>query len=459
MILSDSSKNTLLMIVAIAMGMEMLDANILNTSLPQIAHSLQVNPIQLKAALTTYLLSLGIFVPVSGWLSDRIGEKHTLMLAIIIFVLSSIGCGLSHNLPMMVFFRLCQGIGGAFLMPVGRLILIRIFQGQALVVAIAKVSGYAVLGSLLGPVIGGALTTYLHWRWIFFINIPVGFIGLYLVYYHLPIFRERLKQPFDLPGFLLIGFGLGALLFLLDKIPEGNFNLIGKYLLFVFIIGAFLGYYWHARYAKNPLIRLDILKQKYFMTGAIGSLLARLTLSAQSFLVPLLLQTGYGYSALHASFFLIPQSIGILLNKPVVTRLLKYFGHKRLLFNNTLLLTLLLFSYVLQTITLMPMLLLFQQLVIGFAMSLHFTVMNSYTYDHLPEAYVSDGSSFYSGVIQVSSSFGIALAALVMLGVIGNTQNLHYNVPLHAFAVVFVVQTIYLMVAGVLFQLKIPSVS
>ena len=171
------TKKIIIYVIAIAMLMEMLDASILNTSLPQIAKSLHSNPIALKVAITTYLLTLGIFIPVSSWLVDRLGEPRTLILAIVIFLLSSLGCALSVNLCMLVVFRLCQGIGGGCLAPVARLVLVRVYGSQHTVKAMAQISSMTLLGLFLGPVLGGAITTYFGWRWIFLINFPFGLMG------------------------------------------------------------------------------------------------------------------------------------------------------------------------------------------------------------------------------------------------------------------------------------------
>ncbi len=432
------------------MGMEMLDSSILNTSLPQIAHSLNVNPIQLKAALTIYLLSLGVFIPISGWLADRIGDKQALILAIIIFTMSSIGCGLAINLPILIAFRLLQGVGGAFLLPVGRLILVRVFQDQELVIAIAKVSGAAVLGMLLGPLIGGALTTYLNWRWIFFVNVPLGIFGIYYIARHLPAFRERIKTHFDFLGFIFIGIALAALLFLFDIAIQNDISWLIKLALLITTLGCFAAYYFHARHYPNPVFDLAIFRQPFFMNAAMSSLFTRLTLSAQPFLVPLLLQAGYGYTAMQSSFFVVPLAIAVIINKPLIAPLLKRFNYKPLLLINNVVLILVFCSYSLQAIWLMPGLLIAQQFITGFSMSTQFTLMNTLTYKYLHEPYVSQGSSFYSGIVQVSGSFGIALAALTMIAVIG-PSDLQRNVPLVAFKVVFLVQSLYLFFAAWMF--------
>jgi EmrB/QacA subfamily drug resistance transporter len=448
------TKKILLRIISIAMLMEMLDATVLNTALPQIAISLNINPIHLKEILTVYFLSLGIFIPVSGWVADRFGEKNSMLFAISLFTASSLACGLSVNLPMLVCFRLLQGVGGAFLMPVGRQIIIRVFPGKERLKAMVSINIVTLLGLMLGPLIGGALTTYANWRWIFFVNVPIGVLGFYLIYHFLPSFRERFKERFDWLGFLMIGLSLGAMLFLLDILIDLTISIYLKLLLLIIAIGGFAIYIPYARYAEAPLISLNLFRQSIFGRAALSSFFARLTSTAHPFLVPLLLQAGYGYTAFYSGLFTVPVILATLISMIMIERIATRFRNKELLLTVTILIMLVFASFSWQTIHLTPGLLIFQQFLMGFLLPIQFSLMNTQAYENLSEAYVSQGASVYSGIIQVSGSFGIALAALVMIAVIG-PNDLQHHVPLIAFQVIFIVQSLYSLLALWLF-VKMP---
>jgi len=451
-ILPEHTRKILLRILSLVMLMEMLDATVLNTALPQIAISLQVNPIKLKEILTIYFLSLGVFIPVSGWVADRFGEKNAMLFAITLFTVSSIGCGLSVDLPMLIAFRLFQGIGGAFLMPIGRQIVVRVFPIRLdRVQAMAKINVISLLGLSLGPVIGGALTTYANWRWIFFVNIPVGFLGFYLIYRFLPIIREKETNPFDLFGFILLGSFLGILLFLLDVAIDPSISIHIKLLLLAVAIFSLFIYIQHAKSAVMPLISLNLFKQGRFKSAALGSFLARLTLTTHPFLIPLLLQAYYGYSALESGLLTVPVIISTLLAMFCLPFFIKHFDSQKLLIINTLLLAIVFASFYWQTIALMIPLLVCQQLIMGFLTPVQQSIMNTQAYEDLSQPYVSQGVSFYSIIIQVSGSFGIALAALVMTTVMGSVH-LEQHIPLIAFKVVFIVQSIYLLLALWIFK-------
>ncbi len=448
--LSKTTKRASIYIIAVTMLMELLDATVLNTSLPQIAKSLHSNPINLKIVITTYLLTLGIFIPVSGWLVERIGERATLFIAVSIFLLSSIGCGLSVNLIMLTVFRLCQGMGGAFLAPVGRLVLLRVYGRNNTIQAMARVSTFTILGLVLGPILGGAITTYLGWRWIFFINIPLGLLGILLIYLYLPRLSERHIKPFDFLGFILIGGALGLVLFFLDVVVQPTFSLIEKLSVLLIATLLTLAYVWHTQKAKHSLLDFSVFKNRTFKLTTFGSLTARATLNTPPFLIPLMLQASYGYSALQAGLFMVPSMLGALVSRLFITKWVNTFGHQKLLLCNTTAMMILYITFSINAFHLSPTLLIIQQLFFGFGMGLQFTAMNSLVYKNLNEKQINRGTSIYSAVVQLSASFGIAFAALIMITVIGADQ-LSHHIPLIAFKVVFFVQDLLMLISLLLF--------
>ncbi len=437
------------------MLMEMLDATVLNTALPQIAIGLHVNPLRLKEILTVYFLALGIFIPVSGWMADRFGEKKSMLFAIVLFTVSSLVCGLSQNLPTLVGFRFLQGVGGAFLMPVGRQIMVRVFLGVERIKAMATINIMTLLGLVLGPLVGGALTTYANWRWIFFLNGPVGIVGYYLILHYLPVIRAPEKIRFDFIGFILIGLALGSLLFLLDVLIDPAFSVYGKITLLAIAVGAIIIYVPYSKRNMSSIINLKLFSLGHFRLAALGSFFSRLTSSTHPFLIPLLLQAGYGYSAIHAGVYSVPVIMSTLCSMFFLEKVAKKFDNQKALLISTILVAIIFCSFAVQAFILLPTLLIIQQILMGFLLPIQVSMMNSQAYQNLEEPYVSQGTSVYSGIIQVSGSFGIALAALVMIGVIG-PNDLQHHVPFIAFKVVFMVQGIYSLFALWLF-LKMGS--
>lgn len=440
------NKSVLLQVISIVMLMEMLEATILNTALPQIAKGFSVNPIHLKELLTVYFMALGVFIPVSGWASERFGEKKTLLFAITLFTVSSMACGFAVHPRMLTIFRFVQGIGGAFLMPVGRQIIYRIFDQNERISAMAKINILASMGLILGPLIGGALTTYANWRWIFFINIPIGVMGIVLVVRYLPVFHQLAKLPFDIIGFLLIGIGLGALLFLIDIVIDPTIAIYWKLLLSLISIFSFVIYIPYSQSREHPLIRIDLFRQTDFSFMLIGSFLARLTVTTQPFLVPLLLQAGFGFNAFTAGLLSLPVILATLLSFSIRNFFLRRFDHRRILLFNSFFLLIVFWSYFLQTTALNLPLLVLQQLLIGFLLPFQWAMMNTEIYKNLSEPFGIEGVVVNSINIQVSGSFGIALAALAMIALIGPTD-LQHQVPLYAFKAVFIIQGFYLLAA------------
>ncbi len=300
------------LIVASALFMENIDSTVIATSLPAIAADLKEDPIALKLALTSYLLSLAVFIPVSGWMADRFGARTVFRAAIVVFTLGSIACGFSQSLLDFVLFRMVQGLGGAMMVPVGRLVIVRTVPKHELVSALAWLMVPALMGPLIGPPLGGFITTYFHWRWIFWINIPIGIIGVLLATRFIENFREAHPPPLDLRGFVLLGLGLAGIAFGLTTIGQGLLPLSVAVLML--LVGSTLVYSYvlHARKKRTPVLDLKLLSVPTFRASIIGGSLFRVGIGAMVFLLPLLFQLGFGLTAFASGALTFAGAIGAI---------------------------------------------------------------------------------------------------------------------------------------------------
>jgi MFS family permease len=312
--------------VACALFMENLDSTVISTSLPAIAEDLHEHPISLKLALTSYLISLAIFIPASGWAADRFGARTIFRVAILIFILGSILCGISTSLPGLVGARVIQGLGGAMMVPVGRLLLLRSVERSELVNALSYLTVPALLGPMTGPLLGGFITTYFHWRWIFWINVPIGAIGIILATVFVEDVREEVAWPLDVTGFLLCGLGLASLLFGLGGIGRGLMSWQAAVNLAGFGIFALVAFGLHARGAVFPLLDLKLLSISTFRASVAGGSLFRIGIGSIPFLLPLMLQTGFGLTAFHSGSITFIASVGAMAMKATAPRILRLFG-------------------------------------------------------------------------------------------------------------------------------------
>src|SRR5208283_5358645 len=293
---SESAKRLLPWLVAVAFFMESLDTTILNTAVPTIAEALGVVPLNMKAALTSYTLSLAVFIPVSGWIADRFGTRTVFTSAIGIFTLGSFLCGVSADMPMLIGARILQGCGGALMMPVGRITMVRTFPKAELVRAMSFVAVPGLIGPLLGPLAGGLIVGYLHWRMIFFVNLPMGLVGMYLVFRHMPNYQSERSDPLDFVGLALFGSGIALLSYVLEIFGEHTLDL--KSILFLIGLSALLllAYGRHALGAEFPLLKLKLFRIRTFRIAVTGSFFTRLGVGGMPFLLPLLYQIGLGYT-------------------------------------------------------------------------------------------------------------------------------------------------------------------
>ena len=394
--------------------MENLDSTVLSTSLPAIAVDLHQDPIALKLALTSYLLSLAIFIPASGWAADRFGARTVFRAAIVVFTLGSVLCGLSSTLPGFVAARVFQGAGGAMMVPVGRLILFRSVPRAELVQALATLTMPALIGPILGPPLGGFITTYAHWRWIFWINVPIGVLGVVLATLFIPNVREDSPWPLDVPGFILSGLGLSALMFGLTVAGRG---FVPGWVAAGLVAGGVLGimaYVRHARRASHPIIDLTLLRVPTFRASVTGGFLFRVGIGALPFLLPLLLQLGIGMTPFQSGCLTFAAAAGAFAMKTAAKRILRRFGFRTVLAVNALISSAFLLAYgTFSAAT--PWAVMFLLLLTGgFFRSLEFTGINAIAYADIDNATMSRATSFASVAQQLSLSSGVAAGAAVI---------------------------------------------
>src|SRR5258707_14523329 len=344
-VLSHTAKRLLPWLVAVGLFMESLDTTILNTAVPAIAHALKVPPLSMKAVLASYTLSLAVFLPVSGWMANRFGTRRVFGSAIGIFTLGSFLCGISTDIHWLVACRVLQGCGGAMMLPVGRLTMVRTFAKSELIDAMSFVAMPGLIGPMLGPLLGGLIIGYFHWSVVFFVNIPIGLCGLVLVYRHLPNYREKRKVPLDIVGLVLFGSSISLLSYVLEVF--GETTLSGREMLGLLAISAALlgAYGLNTMRTAHPLLRLNLVRIRSFRVAVTGNLFTRLGIGGIPFLLPLLYQVGLGYSPIQSGFLILPQAFAAMSLKLTMPPLLKQFGYRRVLIANTVLLGSMIFLF------------------------------------------------------------------------------------------------------------------
>ncbi len=432
-------RRTLLLplIIACALFMENMDSTVIATSLPVIAEDLGVNPISLKLALTAYLVSLAVFIPVSGWMADRFGSLTVFRLAIGVFMLGSLTCGFSSSLGGFVAARFLQGMGGAMMVPVGRLILLKSVPKNELVQAMSYLTIPALLGPVFGPPLGGFISTYFHWRWIFFINIPIGIVGIYLATRHVPQITEPDLAPLDVVGFVLSGFGLSALT--LGLATAGQ-HLLSKEMSIACVVAGSISlalYVRHAFRSDHPLLDFRFLRVPTYRTSVVGGAVFRIGVGAMPFLLPLMMQLGLGYSALQSGLLTCTSALAAMFMKTMAVAILRRYGFRKVLIWNAVIAAGSIASYGLFTQTTPYALMVGLLLLGGFFRSLQFTAMNALAYADIARAEMSPASSLANVTQQLALSLGVTIAAWVLETSAG-LQN-HATVNAADFSVAFMV--------------------
>jgi EmrB/QacA subfamily drug resistance transporter len=404
----------LTLIVAIALFMENMDSTVIATSLPVIARALGTNPLALKLAVTSYLLALAIWIPASGWTAERFGSRHVFRAAILVFVLGSIGCALSHSLEEFVVARIVQGTGGAMMTPVGRLILVRSIDKRFLVNAMSWVTIPALVGPICGPPLGGFITTYASWHWIFIINVPIGLIGVVLATRFIPDVCAEQPDPFDYVGFVLSGLGIAGLAFGLSVMGLA-FLPIGA-VVALLAVGAVstTAYVAHAKRAAAPILDLRLFKLSTFRTSIIGGFLFRIGIGALPFLLPLLLQIGFHLTPFQSGLITFTGALGSMFMKAAVAAVLRAFGYRSVLVYNSLISSAFLAACA-AFVPGMPFAAMIAILLAGgFFRSLQFTSINTIAYAEIEPRLVSRATTLVSVAQQLALSTGVAIGALIV---------------------------------------------
>jgi EmrB/QacA subfamily drug resistance transporter len=403
-------------IVAIAFFMQTLDGTILNTALPAMAGDLNEDPLRMQSVVIAYMLTVALLIPASGWIADRFGTRRIFFGAIALFSLGSLLCALSESLSMLIAARVIQGLGGALMMPVGRLVVLRAYPRSELVRIMSFITLPGLLGPLIGPTLGGWLVEVASWHWIFLINLPVGLLGCWAALRHMPDLRGPERSRFDTAGFLLFGAAMLLITVALEGLGELHLPTMRVVLLLLGGMACLAAYWLRAGRIEHPLFAPRLFHTRSFAVGIIGNLFARLGSGALPFLTPLLLQLAMGYSPAQAGMSLIPLALAAMAAKPLARPLIERLGYRNILTSNTLLLGALIASLALVDGDTSTLQLIIQLSLIGACNSLQFTSMNTVTLIDLDNRDASSGNSLLSVVVQLAMGLGVASAAALLSG-------------------------------------------
>ncbi len=431
--------------------MQSLDTTILNTAVPTIAQAMDITPLDMKSVLASYTLSLAVFIPISGWMADRFGTRRVFASAIGLFSLGSLLCGLAVDIDMLIACRVIQGMGGAMMVPVGRMTMVRTFPKSELVQAMSFVSVPSLIGPMLGPLLGGLIVHYLHWSVVFFVNLPVGAAGLYLVWRFLPDYREDKTDSLDIVGLALFGSGIALLSYVLEIFGEhrlSDFEIVGLLAVSLLLLS---GYGINAMHTKHPLLRLGLFRLRTFRAAVGGSFFSRLGLGGIPFLFPLLYQIGLGYSAVQSGLLVMPQAMAAMGLKVIVPRILAKLGYRTVLLGNTLILGVLIMGFATIDVGTPAWRIALQAFILGFFTSTQYTAMNTLVYADVTAQETSAASTIASTGQQMSISFGVAGASLIAAYFVPESLRGNPSGLIHGVHQAFIVLGIMTMVSSVVF--------
>ncbi|HAU5635179.1 MFS transporter [Citrobacter amalonaticus] len=400
------------LLVAGAFFMEFIDGTVIATALPDMAKSFGVQAVDLNIGISAYLITLAVLIPASGWIADRFGARKIFTLALAIFTLASVLCGLSTTLESFLAMRILQGVGGALMVPVGRLAVLRITPKHQLITAIATLTWPALVAPIIGPPLGGFITSYANWRWIFFINVPLGLLAIALALRFIPNIRDDDRRPFDLPGFLATAIAMVSLVYAMELLgsqhPESGLTIA----LLALGVGTFAFSLRHFRRAAWPMIRLDAMQVPTFRVTMYGGSLFRASISAVPFLLPLMFQVGFGMNAFQAGSLVLAVFVGNLTIKPATTPLIRWLGFKKLLLINGALNVLALLACALITPSTPVWLILLVLYLGGVFRSIQFTGISTLAFADVPSAQMSYANTLFSTATQLAVGLGISLGAI-----------------------------------------------
>lgn len=404
----------LVFLVSIGFFMQALDTTIVNTALPSMAHALHEDPLRMHSVVVAYVLTVAAFIPLSGWLADRFGVRNVYTAAIVIFTFASLGCGLSQSLNQLLLFRVMQGVGGALLLPVGRLAMLKVIPRSQFLSAMSLMSLAGLIGPLIGPTLGGWLVEIATWHWVFLINIPMGLLGLLVTFKAMPNVTEPTVKSFDLSGFLLLVVAMVGMSLGIEHLSSREYSSTFSLGLIMAGLVAALIYAYHAHHHQNALFRSNLFKNKIYAIGILGNFFARFGGNAVPFILPLMLQVAFGFEPFYTGLMMIPLVIGSLFSKPIIRQLIQKFGYRNVLLTNTIAVGVCIASFALTTAETPIWLRALHFFIFGTLNSIQFVSMNTLTLKDLAQKDASSGNSFLSMIMMLSMSIGIALAGTLV---------------------------------------------
>ena len=455
------SQQRLLWLVALGFFMQTLDATIVNTALPAMAQSLHESPLRMQSVIVAYSLAMAMLIPASGWVADRFGTRRVYVVAITLFAVGSLLCAMSTSLALLVASRVVQGLGGALLLPVGRLAVLRTFPKERFLQAMSFIAIPGLIGPLIGPTLGGWLVEVASWHWIFLINLPVGVIGAIAAYFFMRSGPAVTVARFDWSGYLWLATGMVTLSLALDGLSGLGLGQAGVLVLLVFGLASLVAYWLHAMRSPAPLFAPQLFGVVSLAIGLLGNLFSRLGSSCMPFLVPLLLQVSLGYSPFEAGLMMLPVAMAGMAVKRITTPLITRLGYRRVLVGNTALVGLAMMSFALINPGQPLGLRLLQLAVFGAVNSIQFTAMNTLTLKDLEGSQASSGNSLLSMVQMLAMGMGVAVAGAVLagfaalLGPGGNASATHLD-TLASFHATFVTMGFITLASAAIFW-QLPS--